>query len=371
MNAPRLTPPATKPVRSVARVTADWYVAAASSELGRRPKAVTILGVPLVLFRDGRGRAAALLDRCPHRNVPLSLGKVRRGELQCAYHGWRFAGDGRCTAVPGLDTERDTRSAEGRCAPAFPCREQDGYVWVWPEAMETPGATPDRNPFPFPHLDDPRYATVRADLPMEGSLHATAENALDVPHTAFLHAGLFRSDAGARRPIEVIVRRWHDRVEAEYVGEPRPSGLFGRLLAPSGGVVEHWDRFILPCIAQVEYRIGEDAHVVATTALTPVHDDLTHLWGAVSLRMSFLPDGRVAEIAGNLLKPLALRILKQDADMLREQTRNVLRFGGERFTSTEIDVLGPHILRLLRQAERGRAAERAEPEEQRLIMRVG
>ena len=40
-------------------------------------------------------------------------------------------------------------------------------------------------------------------------------------------------DAPERNRVEVIVRRWHDRVEAEYVGEPRPEGLVGRLLSPT------------------------------------------------------------------------------------------------------------------------------------------
>ena len=39
--------------------------------------------------------------------------------------------------------------------------------------------------------------------------------------------------------------------------------------------------------------------------------------------------------------------------MLKAQSETVKRFGGELYVSTEIDVLGPHILRLLRKAERG------------------
>ena len=31
----------------------------------------------------------------------LSTGKVASGEIECPYHGWRYNGEGRCTAVPG------------------------------------------------------------------------------------------------------------------------------------------------------------------------------------------------------------------------------------------------------------------------------
>jgi phenylpropionate dioxygenase-like ring-hydroxylating dioxygenase large terminal subunit len=41
-------------------------------------------------FHDGVG---ALLDRCPHRGVALSLGTITDGCLACPFHGWRFGAD--------------------------------------------------------------------------------------------------------------------------------------------------------------------------------------------------------------------------------------------------------------------------------------
>ena len=83
-------------------VQADaWFIACTSAELRSEPRAVTIQSKPLVLFRARGGAPTALLDRCPHRNVPLSMGRVRSGEIACAYHGWRFDGAGQCVAVLG------------------------------------------------------------------------------------------------------------------------------------------------------------------------------------------------------------------------------------------------------------------------------
>ncbi|HJK90684.1 MAG TPA: aromatic ring-hydroxylating dioxygenase subunit alpha [Polyangiaceae bacterium LLY-WYZ-15_(1-7)] len=352
----RLTPLRTKPASSAARVLDDWYVAARSDELRRAPLARTLLGLPIALYRGEDGVAGALLDRCPHRNVPLSAGRVEGRHLECGYHGWQFDRGGACRAIPGL-CDGAAAGAKGRHVHAYPTREQDGFVWVYLPADQQPvaeGALPEplREPFRFPHVDDPRYVTVRQTIDMRGTLHAAAENALDVPHTAFLHRGLFRG-TGDRNEIDVEVRRWHDRVEAEYFGEPRPEGLIGRVLAPRGGTVEHVDRFLLPCIAQVEYRLGE-SHVVASTALTPIRDHETRLFGAVSFRLPFVPP-RLGDAVARALVPLGMTILKQDARMLAKQTATIETFGGEQFVSTELDVLGPHILRLLRQAERGRA----------------
>ena len=68
--------------RSVAHLKDHWYVLCTSSELRTRPLARTLMGTPLVLFRNANGEPGALLDRCPHRNVPLSMGSVEGAELQ-------------------------------------------------------------------------------------------------------------------------------------------------------------------------------------------------------------------------------------------------------------------------------------------------
>ena len=349
----QLRPPGTRGRASVARVTKAWYVACVSDELRAKPVARTILGVPLAIFRREGGTPAAILDRCAHRNVPLSGGVVVGSCLQCPYHGWEFDGDGACTKVPGLVSDAPSR---GRTVPAYPAIERDGFVWVWGDAE----SAPDGEPFPFPVSDDKRYTRVRRTVEAEGTMHAVIENALDVPHTAYLHKGLFRGVAEPNE-IDVVVRRDADRVEAEYVGEPRPEGLLGRFLSPSGGLVIHFDRFILPSILQVEYSIGDENHILVTGACTPVNDFHTRMYAEVLVR-SRIP-GWIIKLA----TPLGLKVFKQDADMLALQTGNIRRFGGEQFESTEIDVLGGHIWRLLRQAERG---VETEPVEKRFKLRA-
>lgn len=334
-----------------------------SRELGtRRPVARTVHGTPICLFRDGDGRAAAVVDRCPHRNVPLSLGRLRDGLLECRYHGWRFDRAGACTAIPGLCVEDPAR--RGRSAESVPCVELDGFVWVFPGDAEPPPGGP---PFRFPCVDDPGYDTVRRSLRSAGTVHAVAENALDVPHTAFLHGGLFRGAGREPVEIEVVVRSGPDRIEAEYIGEPRPPGVAGKLLAPGGGVVQHWDRFILPSIVQVEYRL-EANHLLVTSALTPVSPTETRLHSAVTFFLR-VPHSVIKAA----VPPIAALIFTQDARILRRQAETIDRFGGEQFASTEIDVLGQGILRLLRRAERGGSGSGGSddtPSERRLRMRV-
>ncbi len=333
----------TAPSAFLPKVRKAWYILCESSELGDKPLARKLHGTPLVLFRGEGGVASALLDRCPHRNVPLSLGSCQNGRLECAYHGWQFDGAGAVRLIPSLTKPAEGR---GRRAPHYATIERDGFVWVY----GTPDSEPKSEPHRFAMISDSRYTTVRRAVEAKGTLFSTIENALDVPHTAFLHRGLFRSESRGIT-IRAEVQRTHDRVVAEYIGEPRPPGLVAKILSPSGGEVTHFDRFLLPSVAQVEYRIGEENHILVDSVMTPVDDFLTRVYAVVSYRMR-LPSFLVQPA----LLPLALRVFGQDAAMLEKQTELIHHFGGEAFLSTEIDVLGKHIRRLMRAAERGETA---------------
>lgn len=154
-----------------------WYIAAASARLGRRPLSTRVLDQDLVLFRDGQGQPGALLDRCPHRGVPLSLGKVRQGELSCPYHGWRFDRQGHCTAIPSLTRAHSHPSTHG--VPSRPCEERDGYVWVW---------MGDGPPPPLPGI--PRFSRFRwrqGTVPMACAFNKGLENNVDICHPFWTH----------------------------------------------------------------------------------------------------------------------------------------------------------------------------------------
>lgn len=325
-----------------ARLRNHWYVACRSKALRRKPLAISILDTPIVLFRGTGGRAAALLDRCAHRNVPLSLGRIDDERLACRYHGWRYDNAGACTNVPALC---DGGAGEARRVPAFATAEHQGFVWVY----ATADAEPPSQPFTFPYLESDDFGTFQLDYEVEASLHATLENMLDVPHTAFLHIGLFRG--GEPNEITALITRDADRLEAQYVGEPLPSGLAARILGVGAtGEIEHYDRFIMPSISQVEYRLGT-SHLLATSALTPVSDFKTRFSTVIAYKLP-IPHLLLRAI----FEPVARRILNQDAWILSRQTEAVRRFEGEEYTSTKVDILGPEIWRMLDAADRGQDA---------------
>ncbi len=324
-----------------------WYPACRSSDLGSlKPHAITLMGTPVVLFRDRFGAAHALVDRCPHRNVPLSLGRVHAdGTLQCGYHGWRFDGGGHCRAVPGL-YEDDDADAAARCVATHATTEVDGFVWVWGEAA----AEPSGRPFELPDLGPRTSQTVFA-CDLECTLTAALENSLDVPHTAFLHGGLLRGG----QPSEVTAVRREVAggrgVEVQYLGEP--VGL-GKWRAKPGGKVtlDHWDRFFLPSIAQIEYRAGTWLRIVNTILHLPLSPLRTRAWFVLRTH-SPVP----AAVVRPIVAVRGRRVLGQDAGMLARQTEQIGRFGGEQYASTDLDLMANPIWWLLRQAERAESGQ--------------
>jgi hypothetical protein len=128
-------------------------------------------------------------------------------------------------------------------------------------------------------------------------------------------------------------------VEVQYHGEPV---RFGPLHLASM-TFDHWDRFLLPCVAQIEYRVQGWLHIVNTIVHLPLSPTRTRAWFVVRY-WSRLP----ARVMRPIVQLRGRSILRQDARMLARVTDNIGRFGGERYTSTELDLMGNAIRRLLR-----------------------
>ena len=114
-----------------------WYPALASWRLRRRPRAITLLGEDIVLYRDG-GRVFALQDRCAHRGAKLSKGTCQfrgSGAISCPYHGWTYDGTtGRCVAK--LMEGPEARMPAGAAVKPYAAREHAGIVWVFVGDMD-------------------------------------------------------------------------------------------------------------------------------------------------------------------------------------------------------------------------------------------
>jgi phenylpropionate dioxygenase-like ring-hydroxylating dioxygenase large terminal subunit len=160
-----------------------WHPVALSGDVGEEPVATRLVGQGWALVRLG-GAVAAFADACPHRRARLSAGSVREGTLQCIYHGWRFAPDGRCVDIPALDDDAQIPARAELRRPAE-VAEQDGLVWLAPR----PPRAPRPELVPGQPLEGEDIATVRLPvLRVEANAAMLIDNFLDEAHLPFVHA---------------------------------------------------------------------------------------------------------------------------------------------------------------------------------------
>ncbi len=184
-----------------------WYVACASTEISERPFRRVLLDVAVALYRLPDGAPVALRDRCPHRLVPLSYGKLVGDRLQCIYHGLQFDRSGACVHNPhGGGTTRVH-------VDSYPVVERYGYVWIWPGDAERADAEA------LPKLDfledTAHFTAVRGYLNVQANYQLISDNLLDLSHVEFLHP-MFAREEGVeshrteflQEPRAVIANRW-------------------------------------------------------------------------------------------------------------------------------------------------------------------
>jgi phenylpropionate dioxygenase-like ring-hydroxylating dioxygenase large terminal subunit len=161
-----------------------WYMAAWSHELGTALLRRRLLGEPVLLMRRQDGTAAALIDRCPHRFAPLSMGTRQGDTITCAYHGLRFDSHGHCVGNPFSD-----QLPKGAQLRSFPVQERDGIVWLWagdPAAADA-ARIPDFSMLAVPGHGPP----IMGLLPMQAPFEYGIDNLMDLSHIEFVHRGSF------------------------------------------------------------------------------------------------------------------------------------------------------------------------------------
>ncbi|HEX5746785.1 MAG TPA: aromatic ring-hydroxylating dioxygenase subunit alpha [Archangium sp.] len=210
-----------------------WTPVALSREVGKRPFPVQVAGQRLVLFRNAEGKAAALMDRCPHRGVALSLGKVRDGCLECPFHGWRFAADGACAHVPL--NPMPPEKLKNFNATSFPVRERAGMVWLYTR----PGSEAPEEPVVPEALEDRRMSHWHYVTVFRAHWSRVMENMLDSPHLPFVHRNtigrILRKQMKEDSTMDVEVHPsptgWYTQISIDGVVSPgrlswlRPNGM--------------------------------------------------------------------------------------------------------------------------------------------------
>lgn len=154
--------------RACARPSGNWFVLAASREVGSaRPFGRTVAGVEVVAWRDTAGQVHAGPGICPHLGAPLCDGAVREGQLICRWHGLAL----------------DRRGFPGWTP--FPAHDDGVLVWVRLDAVG------GEEPLDAPVLArrPPRAGSIDAVATMIGRCEPedVVANRLDPWHGAWFH----------------------------------------------------------------------------------------------------------------------------------------------------------------------------------------
>ncbi len=150
----------------------------------------TLLEEDLVVWWDEKGKQwRVFADKCPHRLVPLSQGRINEeGLLECPYHGWAFTGEGNCAIIPQQRPEVKSHESHRACVKSYPTAVAHGMLFVYPGKKENAPLTP--LPLVTPLIDNEEdWIIVKTfrDVPYDAL--TLLENVLDASHVPYTHHG--------------------------------------------------------------------------------------------------------------------------------------------------------------------------------------
>lgn len=245
--------------RALAR---HWYPIAYSDEVVDRPLARTLLEQPLIVYRTSGRRVVVARELCIHRGVPLRLGWQEGDELVCAYHGFRYGAEGRCTKVPA---QPDLPVPKKLCLDTYASVERYGIIWVClaPEAAEAT-TIPE-----WPELEDAAFRMMH-DPPPEWDVTAgrQLENFIDVGHFSWIHTGTFGNrDLPEVAQYEVVRTPGGFHVEYPYLAANPAGAVLG-----DSSTIQRWMTYDLhlPLACRLTIDFGEGKKHVIFDVATPV-----------------------------------------------------------------------------------------------------
>jgi len=315
-----------------------WFPAVFSKDLTKDLMVpFELFGETWVAFRDADGLAACLRDECAHRACPLSLGKMKDGEVMCAYHGWQFDRKGSCTKMPSC------KPTSAR-VDTLPITEFDGFVWVWPG-----DGTPVYGPEAFPDLHAPKnrgfmvHAEISVELPVEHGL--LLENLLDLAHAPFTHTNTFAK--GWKVPSLVSFNTSDARNRDVGKWDPYPIEM-----------AFHPPCFVISTIGfhggsgGLEDVIRKGNHLHQMHACLPSKAGHTRLMYRMSL--DFAQWARGLPFIDQFWKNLANQVLDEDLVLVEGQQKRLLNGGDTWNRPVSYDKLGVRYRRWRNALERSR-----------------
>ncbi len=185
-----------------------WYPIAWSREITNSLTQRRIVEKDVVMYRNSLGKVVAHLDICPHRMMPLSLGRLKGDAIQCGYHGMEFDCSGKCVRIPGQE-----KIPAGAKVTTYPVHEHMGLVWIWMGDAEKADTS---KVYDLKQYHDPAWDVVEGDaLRIDCGYLNLCDNLCDPSHVSFVHLTTLGNAASEDVPVNsertedgVLTWRW-------------------------------------------------------------------------------------------------------------------------------------------------------------------
>ncbi|GAB7003093.1 aromatic ring-hydroxylating dioxygenase subunit alpha [Nocardioides sp. AN3] len=331
--------------RRVALPHHTWYPVAASEELGRMPLACRLLGTAIVLYRTCDGQPVALEDRCAHRPVRLSDGRVEGDTIRSTYTGFAYDRSGQCVSVPTQD-----KVPYGAAVRAFPVLDDGAFVWVWPGE---PGLAALRTPPDTGVLVADGWTSFGGALDTDARLGLLLDNFCDITHVPHIDSDIAPPvlTAGPTPPMQVEVSETSVRFSRRFPAAPLSAYHAQLLQLPEDATHEQVEtgEFVSPGYWVDRWTVAVDGHgaldgrptFVFSHALAPVSATRTrHLW---RVSRNFAPGAAADGILRPLFKTYYARV-----GLVLEQMQQILDDEGPRpEIAVAADAAVSHVRRIL------------------------
>jgi len=301
----------------------QWYVVMDSTQVRDRPVGVVRMGEKLVFWRDSSGKVSCLRDKCVHRGVQLSKGKVIGDHIRCPFHGLEYDSSGKVAVIPA--NGENTPVPDRFQVLSYPTCEAHSFIWIWWGENPPGDLQPPRF---FTDVDD-SLSYGRAYDHWNAHYSRVIENQLDVAHLPFVHYNTI--GRGNRTIVDGPLFQWldgdmfyvfvHNRVDD---GSPplKPEQM------PTPDPVKDFKlEFIFPNLWQ--NYIDEKIRVML--AFVPVDQENTILY--LRLYQKFMRVPVLRELMARLSTPFNLIITHQDRRVVvtQQPKASALQIGEQLF----------------------------------------
>ncbi|CRK59604.1 Rieske (2Fe-2S) domain-containing protein [Alloactinosynnema sp. L-07] len=295
-----------------ARFARGWHcLGLAESFRDGEPHAIEAFGTKLVVFAGSDGTINVLDGHCRHMGGDLTQGTVKGDTIACPFHDWRWAGNGKCAAIPyakRIPLRARTRS--------WLTQEQNGQLFVWND--------PEGNPPPqdvvIPRVEgafsDEWSSWTWDSVRIDGSnCREIIDNLVDMAHFFYIHFAFptfFKNIFEGHVATQYLNSRGRPDVysKSSYASEDLALRSEASYYGPSYMINYLWNDYkgtvIETVLINCHYPVSENAFVLQ--------------WGVIVKRLPGVSPEDADKIAGKFARSFGVGFL-QDVEIWKNKIR--------------------------------------------------